>query len=526
MRNFWKKLQAIFLAVAMSLLGLSGLHPLPASAAEMSVWALEELVVSPNTDSLSQDITYTISIENPLDSMGMQGAIVFSDAAMELLQWPYGAETTQQADYGLSNGIYAGAQYLDNVANVCSGRTSVLYFSILCSQAAEPQENTTVLELPLRIPDADTIADIGAYFHLTYDMDLGAYLFPICWMSADSQEIDDAVVDTYAYLDATGMDVFETNVTCRDGYIAVRVPRSESEVTTGTSSETTTAITASETTMKTDETATTTETVTTMETTVETSTETTSIEATITEETTTKMTTTEETHTEIGATTESTPTETVSVTDAETTTTAKDWYVILQQPSDDLLQVGNSFYVMYSTNSKSLIWESTDEEIASVNADGRVTIHQTGVVSILALCYESPQVLDSVLLQIWDGTETTETTTEATTTVTETTTTTTTVPETTEPFLMGDGDLDGEIDTFDAYYALRFYAAISAGHMDFSLDADPIRAARMEYQLDVSSDGTIDTMDAFYILRYYAFQSSGRTDITWEEVILREVHIG
>ncbi len=506
------------------------------SAESTSVWSLDKLVVAAE-EAQHVEQTYCVYVSNAIASYGLQGAIQIPEATMELLQWPYGSETTSVYPYGISDGLYAAAnQYMDNFSEVYEKNTSIFRFALAGMEVMQPTDTQVLLKLPIVIPDAETVLSIAQMYDVEYDTETEAYLFPIQWMEPGQDTTEYGVLEQFDYLDENGTNIFYDTVSLENGYIAVQVPMSletttttdiTTESSTATAADTTTTdaiISSTELTTSTMTTEWTTSTVEDTQTTEDITTTTEWATSTVEDtETTESITTTTEwlTSTTQGIVTTgytTSQTQVITSTNTETTdTTNKEWYVLLQNPDVQQLWEGNSFYLMYSTNSKYLIWESTDETVASVDENGYVTIHKSGNVSIIAICYESPNVLDSVMLQIPDPsvTSTEMTTTEGNTT----TTTTTTNTDDVEIFVKGDGDLNGTVDTFDAYQALLFYANISAGNEDFVLDKDPVNETRIEEQLNVDENSVIVTKDAFFILLYYAEKSSGNISITWDSII-------
>ncbi len=84
-------------------------------------------------------------------------------------------------------------------------------------------------------------------------------------------------------------------------------------------------------------------------------------------------------------------------------------------------------------------------------------------------------------------------------------------------YTLGDINVDGNIDTFDAFAVLEYYAQKAAGYTDVMFtDGTSLKAENAAFAAaDVNKDGEADTLDAFKTLRYYAMQSSGESP-EWE----------
>jgi hypothetical protein len=104
--------------------------------------------------------------------------------------------------------------------------------------------------------------------------------------------------------------------------------------------------------------------------------------------------------------------------------------------------------------------------------------------------------------------------------------------------LKGDTDLDGDVDTDDAYEDLLYYANAALSEDDLAFDTvgnDDALLARLAYLVaDVTSEGKqghdekdkgilIDTNDAYYQLVYYAATSIGY-DVNWVDVLAGETY--
>ena len=117
----------------------------------------------------------------------------------------------------------------------------------------------------------------------------------------------------------------------------------------------------------------------------------------------------------------------------------------------------------------------------------------------------------------FNGESSASTTTPAgTTTATETTATTTvtTATEPVVPFIKGDVDGDGKIDSSDVLAAMLYVAYTAVGRAG-NLTADQIAAA------DIDGDGSVDSTDVYYILYYVALQGAGKNP-TWDFILGRK----
>ncbi len=106
--------------------------------------------------------------------------------------------------------------------------------------------------------------------------------------------------------------------------------------------------------------------------------------------------------------------------------------------------------------------------------------------------------------------------------------------------LKGDTDLDGDVDTDDAYEDLLYYANAALSEDDLAFDTvgnDDALLARLAYLVaDVTSEGKqghdekdkgilVDTNDAYYQLVYYAATALGY-DVNWVDVLAGETYSG
>ena len=107
----------------------------------------------------------------------------------------------------------------------------------------------------------------------------------------------------------------------------------------------------------------------------------------------------------------------------------------------------------------------------------------------------------------------TTTTPAGTTTATETTATTTvtTATEPVVPFMKGDVDGDGKIDSSDVFAAMLYVAYTAVGRAG-NLTADQMQAA------DIDESGSIDSTDVYYLLYYIALNGAGVRS-TWADVV-------
>lgn len=274
---------------------------------------------------------------------------------------------------------------------------------------------------------------------------------------------------------------------------------------------------------------------------------------------TNRTTTSETTESTTVGTTEQTTTTTAETTTTDittsettaTTSTTVSLVLEVEQPDASQLYVGNSFQLLFHTNASGLVWNSSNHEIATVDANGVVTIHGSGVVYLIAAAQEDLTKTVTIALTIPEPLVTTDFTTttesETTTTTVETTTettadttmtttsvstlsttastttesTTTTTTENTdvgEAVLRGDADRNGEIEIADAFQVLLYSSMHSAGDESYTFQENPVIEAEILRQVDIDGDGEIAIADAFYILMYNSRISAGDTDVTWEEL--------
>ncbi len=198
-----------------------------------------------------------------------------------------------------------------------------------------------------------------------------------------------------------------------------------------------------------------------------------------------------------------------------TTVTNGGYYVELAQPSPSKLEIGGSFHMLYNSNASQVIWSSSDPSIAEIDSDGTVTIHDSGLVSIIAVVADDPTKSSSVILNIPDASGTTATAD----TTTSTTTTPTTSIETTP--MMGDINQNNDVDMNDAYQILLFSSYMAAGDdgYTFSNDGDIEKELLLRSLADVDKDNKITMQDAYYVLLYSSYRAAGNKNIQWSDLI-------
>ncbi len=162
----------------------------------------------------------------------------------------------------------------------------------------------------------------------------------------------------------------------------------------------------------------------------------------------------------------------------------------INQPSEDDLKSGNIFDLEYDVSEivdKSTIrFYSANKEIASVTAEGKITIIAEGtvVINVNAKTKEGELIFNAIELNIPAS-----------------------------DFLICDVTQDGIINGSDATLALSAYTIINSGK------ESPLSAIQ-EKAADVDGDGKITGSDATLILRYYTKISSlvaGEKVPTFEE---------
>ena len=79
------------------------------------------------------------------------------------------------------------------------------------------------------------------------------------------------------------------------------------------------------------------------------------------------------------------------------------------------------------------------------------------------------------------------------------------------PFIKGDVDGDGKIDSSDVFAAMLYVAYTAVGRAG-NLTADQMQAA------DIDESGSIDSTDVYYLLYYIALNGAGVRS-TWADVV-------
>lgn len=141
------------------------------------------------------------------------------------------------------------------------------------------------------------------------------------------------------------------------------------------------------------------------------------------------------------------------------------------------IEVGEEYTMTFSVEpedatDKSVIWSSSNDEIATVDENGNIKGISEGKATIYCTSAKDSLVKASCVITVKAATKT---------------------PEPTEDMIaLGDVNADGIIDATDALLVLKHAAKIDI------LDADACKRA------DVTGDGTIDASDALEILKYAA----------------------
>ncbi len=92
---------------------------------------------------------------------------------------------------------------------------------------------------------------------------------------------------------------------------------------------------------------------------------------------------------------------------------------------------------------------------------------------------------------------------------------------TSETFLKGDVDGDGDVDIVDAALTLEYYAKKAAGVSTWTFEEAGVTLqseAMACKAANVDENDDIDILDASYILQYYANHAAG-IDVTWDDII-------
>lgn len=193
-------------------------------------------------------------------------------------------------------------------------------------------------------------------------------------------------------------------------------------------------------------------------------------------------------------TTITTTSTTITTTTGTTNSTETGYYVVLGKPEQDVLKVGNEIRLLFNSNASSLIWSSSDSEIASVDQNGVVSVYNSGEVTIYAVVKEDPSKIASVTLNI---------------------------PKTGQMTVdRGDVTRDGMIGLDDAYAILMYnsYQAVGISY-NFTDGSNSELEQLVRQAADVDKSGEINLRDAYSTLMYNSYQSIGMPNLTWEMVV-------
>jgi len=192
-------------------------------------------------------------------------------------------------------------------------------------------------------------------------------------------------------------------------------------------------------------------------------------------------TTTTVTTTTVTTTTTTTPVTTTTAPPVTTTAPVKEVVIDIQQPSADLLKVGNTFKINYTTDSDMKMFYAypSDMSIASVTNDGVVTLLKSGKVVINMGFRDNKWNVEqrSITLNIPNSGIATD-------------------------YMLGDINLDGTVNASDATAALSEYARLSTGEKGMFSEKQMLAG-------DIDRNGQINATDATMILSYYSFLSTG-----------------
>lgn len=205
------------------------------------------------------------------------------------------------------------------------------------------------------------------------------------------------------------------------------------------------------------------------------------IYVTVTSVPTTTTTTMTTTTTTVTTTTTAVPTTTTTAPPATTEPPVTTIVINIQQPSADLLKVGNTFKINYTTNSDMQLFYAypSDMSIANVTNDGVVTILKSGKV-IVNMGFRDDK---------WNV---------------EQRTITLNIPNSgiADSYILGDINLDGTVNAADATAALSEYSRLSTGEQGIFTEKQKLAG-------DIDRNGQINSTDATLILTYYSFLSTG-----------------
>lgn len=428
------------------------------------VWALEEQTVSPE----ETEVTYTISVENAITSLGLQGRILFPESTSALL-------TDNWNDTPVTAGDLYDDLELTYTLTLDEENTYTLNFALLGDTADTPSDaSTTALQLLFQIPDEDTVLEIAETYGLAAETaEDGTYYvaFPVSWAEADAEDTETLTDENgettttssrvFSYLDENGVERFDDCVTLTDGSICVTLSEENAEALNESLSE------AAETTTTTRPSAS-----------GLTTTSTTTTTARITRRTTTTTTTTAEdadTEATISAATTTTGEDNTTTT---TTATMESYTLSLYMPDTEELYPGNTVTIEVETDyTGTLSWTSSDESVATVDSTGQVTFLAQGTVTITATGENGLSA--SITLEI--------------------------------DLLMGDVDFDTEITVNDAQMILQEYATMAGG-------GEATMFGITAYVADVNYDGEITITDATLTLQYYVIEAGGGV-ASWENLL-------
>lgn len=428
------------------------------------VWALEEQTVSPE----ETEVTYTISVENAITSLGLQGRILFPESTSALL-------TDNWNDTPVTAGDLYDDLELTYTLTLDEENTYTLNFALLGDTADTPSDaSTTALQLLFQIPDEDTVLEIAETYGLAAETaEDGTYYvaFPVSWAEADAEDTETLTDENgettttssrvFSYLDENGVERFDDCVTLTDGSICVTLSEENAEALNESLSE------AAETTTTTRPSAS-----------GLTTTSTTTTTARITRRTTTTTTTTAEdadTETTISAATTTTGEDNTTTT---TAATMESYTLSLCMPDTEELYPGNTVTIEVETDyTGTLSWTSSDESVATVDSTGQVTFLAQGTVTITATGENGLSA--SITLEI--------------------------------DLLMGDVDFDTEITVNDAQMILQEYATMAGG-------GEATMFGITAYVADVNYDGEITITDATLTLQYYVIEAGGGV-ASWENLL-------
>ncbi len=276
----------------------------------------------------------------------------------------------------------------------------------------------------------------------------------------------------------------------------------------------------------------------------------------VTETTTTTTTTTSSSTTSTTTTTTTSSSTTITTTTTTTTTSQQPTAVIIAEPDESLLYIGNVFRLEYLGPS-GLTWYTDNSDVVKVSSNGVVTVVGAGTATIIAMApsgnfdeisitipnasiviympdeadlfigntFPLSYTAESALRWFSSDSDVAKIDSAGNVTVTGYGTVTILAIDkngksaelllTIQPkseLVTGDVDMDGMVGLSDASIALTIYANISAGLSVDNFTQEQFTAA------DVNGDGTITIADVAAILTYYAHTSSGLF-ADWNEIL-------